>query len=126
MLRYEKFHESKNKFPNLKETQVGDFKVLIGKDSDSNDYLTTKMADPDDIWMHAKGVPGSHIVIRVKDNIPDERIIKEVAELAIKNSKLKGGSGTVVWCKAKFVKKSPDMKSGQVSVDYKNANEISI
>lgn len=125
MLRYEKFLESKKKFPNLKEVQVGDFKVLIGKDSDSNDYLTTKMANPDDIWMHAKGVPGSHIVIRIKDKLPDERIIKEVANLAIKNSKSKGG-GVVVWCKAKFVKKLPEMKSGQISVDYKNANEISI
>lgn len=125
MLRYEKFLESKNKFPNLKEVQVGDFKVLIGKDSESNDYLTTKMANPDDIWMHAKGVPGSHIVIRVKDKLPDESVIKEVAKLAIKNSKSKEG-GVVVWCKAKFVKKLPDMKSGQVSVDYKNANEISI
>jgi predicted ribosome quality control (RQC) complex YloA/Tae2 family protein len=125
MLKYEKFLESKKKFPNLKEVQVGDFKILIGRDSDSNDYLTTKMADPDDLWFHAKGVPGSHIIIRIKDKLPDERTIKEVSKLAIKNSK-SGGSGVVVWCKAKFVSKDPDMKPGQVKVDYKNANEVLI
>ena len=75
--------------------------------------------------MHAKGVPGSHVVIKIKENIPTLETIKEVGKLAIKNSKSKS-TGIVVYCKAKFVKKHKDMKPGQVSVDYKNANEIEI
>lgn len=122
---FKKFNESKDKFPNIKEVKIENFKVLIGRDSESNDYLTTKIADENDIWMHAKGVPGSHIVIKIKENIPTLEIIKEVGKLAIKNSKYKS-EGIVVYCKAKFVKKSKDMKPGQVSVDYKNANEIEI
>lgn len=125
IINFQRFVESKSKFPNIKEVKVDNFKVLIGRDSESNDYLTTKIASEDDIWMHAKGVPGSHIVIRVKENIPTPEVIKEVAKLAIKNSKSKT-NGIVVYCKAKFVKKLKDMKPGQVSVDYKNSNEIEI
>jgi predicted ribosome quality control (RQC) complex YloA/Tae2 family protein len=122
---FQKFFEGKSKFPNIQEVKIGDFKVLIGKDSESNDYLTTKMANENDIWMHAKGVPGSHVIIRVKENLPTLELIKEVGELAIKNSKYKT-EGTVIYCKAKFVKKKKEMKPGQVSVDYKNAYEIKI
>ena len=84
-----KFNESKSKFPNIKEINIEGFKVLIGRDSESNDYLTTKIADPDDLWMHAKGVPGSHIIVKVKDRIPTLENIKEFAKLAVKNSKFR-------------------------------------
>lgn len=125
MKNFKKFLESKSKFPNIKEAKIGDFKVLIGKDSESNDYLTTKMSNENDIWMHAKGVPGSHVLIRIKENMPTAEVIKEAGKLAIKNSKAKT-EGIVVYCKAKFVKKEKDMNPGQVSVDYKNAYEIKI
>ena len=104
--KYRIFLESKKpKFPNIKEVRINNFIILIGRDSDSNDYLSTKMAYPDDIWMHAKGCPGSHVLIRVRDRLPTPEVIKEVAKLTIKNSKSKV-SGTVVYCKAKFVKRS--------------------
>ena len=121
---FEIFLESK-KFPNLKKFNIGGFLVLMGKDSQSNDHLSINMADNDDLWFHAKGVPGSHVLIRIKDRLPTPEVIKEVAEIAAKNSKGKG-KVTVVYCKAKFVTKSSDMKPGQVNVDYKNSEEIEI
>lgn len=121
---FEKFLESK-KFPNLKKFDIDGFLVLMGRDSQSNDHLSINMADNDDLWFHAKGVPGSHVLIRIKDKLPTPEVIKEVAEIAAKNSKAKGRV-TVVYCKAKFVTKSSDMKPGQVNVDYKNSEEIEI
>jgi predicted ribosome quality control (RQC) complex YloA/Tae2 family protein len=41
------------------------FTVLIGRNSKQNDYLTTRMAQPTDVWMHARGVPGAHVLLRV-------------------------------------------------------------
>jgi predicted ribosome quality control (RQC) complex YloA/Tae2 family protein len=77
--------------------------------------------------MHVKGVPGSHVVIRVNENLPTPEVLKAVAELAKKNSKaLKDKPATVVYCQRKFVKKEPHMNDGQVKVDYKNAEEITI
>ena len=120
------FNESKKeKFPNLKKLEIDGYQIIMGKDALSNDHLTTIMADPEDLWFHVKGVPGSHIIIRQKDRLFSNEVKKQVAQLAAKNSKAKGEC-VVVCCKAKFVKKDPDMKPGQVKVDYKNAQEINI
>jgi predicted ribosome quality control (RQC) complex YloA/Tae2 family protein len=77
--------------------------------------------------MHVKGVPGSHVVIRVRENLPTPEVLKYAAELAKKNSKAaKDESVRVVYCQRRFVKKEPNMNDGQVRVDYKNAEEITI
>ncbi len=65
---YKLFIESKNKFPNIKKMEIDGFLVYIGKDSKSNDYLTFNIAEDNDLWFHIKGVPGGHVVIKVKDN----------------------------------------------------------
>lgn len=126
ILDYSSYNESKkDKFPNVKKMDIDGFTVYMGKDAKSNDYLTFNMSDSDDIWMHAKGVPGSHLLILVRGNLPTETVIKKVAQLAKANSKGKSNdSQEVVYCKKRFVKKNPGMNDGQVAVDYKNANTI--
>jgi len=121
------FESKKNKFPDIKKLQVDGYLIMIGRDAKSNDYLTFIEADKEDIWMHVKGVPGSHVVIRVGENLPTPEILKQAAELAKKNSKAqKDQQATVVYCQRKFVKKEAGMNDGQVRVDYKNAEEITI
>jgi len=125
--KYNKFLEKKSKFPDIKEYDFEGFKVYMGRDSKSNDYLTFIQSDEDDLWFHAKGVPGSHIVIKINDNLPTETVIKAVAELAKKNSKGKENEKQeVVYCKRKFVTKEPGMNDGQVLVDNKNSNFITV
>ena len=121
-----KYNEGKkNKFPNVQKMELDGFIIYLGKDSASNDYMTFNMLNNDDIWMHAKGVPGSHVGIVVKENLPTPEIIKKVAEIAKKNSKGKDSQNAiVVYCKRRFVKKLPGMNDGQVSVDYKNTHEV--
>lgn len=128
ILKYSQYNESKkDKFPNIKTLEIDGFIVYVGKDAKSNDYLTFNMSNKDDYWFHVRGVPGSHVVIKVKDKIPTENIIKEVAKLAKKNSKAdKEPNKTVVYCKVKFVKKESGMNDGQVKVDNNNAYEITI
>jgi hypothetical protein len=74
--------------------------------------------------MHAKGVPGSHVIIKIKDKVPTETTIKRAAIIAAANSKSQDDMVKVVYCKKKFVTKEPGMNTGQVKVDYINANEI--
>ncbi len=76
------------------------------------------------MWFHAKGVAGSHVLIKVKDKLPTELTIKKVAMIAAKNSKSKEDMVNVVYCKKKYVKKTPDLNPGQVKVDYNNSYEI--
>jgi predicted ribosome quality control (RQC) complex YloA/Tae2 family protein len=127
-MKYIKHFESKKvKFPDIKKIESDGYLIMVGRDAKSNDYLTFNVAESEDIWMHVKGVPGSHVVIRVRENLPTPEVLKYAAELAKKNSKAaKDESVRVVYCQRRFVKKEPNMNDGQVRVDYKNAEEITI
>jgi predicted ribosome quality control (RQC) complex YloA/Tae2 family protein len=119
------FLESKkSEKPKIKKHDIDGFVVYQGKDANSNEHITLELANEDDIWMHAKGVPGSHVLIKIKDKIPTETTIKRAAIIAAKNSKSEEDMVKVVYCKKKYVKKEPGMNTGQVKVDYINANEI--
>ena len=124
--KFNSFNESKkDKFPNVQKLDIDGFVVYVGKDAKSNDYLTFNVADKEDIWMHVKGVPGSHVVIRVRENLPTETTIRVAAQLAKKNSKAsKDDKVTVVYCQKRFVKKESGMNDGQVKVDYTNSYQI--
>lgn len=134
LLSFNHFNESKEKFPNFKKYEISGFTVILGKDSKSNDYITFQMADGEDIWMHVKGFPGSHVIVKISDtattsqrNLPTQEVLIEAAKIAKKNSKAKDEDMvTVVYCNRKFVKKEPGMNDGQVRVDYKNSHEIKI
>lgn len=127
-MRYLKYFESKKeKFPDIRKIEQDGYIILLGRNAKSNDYLTFNEADEEDIWMHVKGSPGSHVVIRIRENLPTPEILKFAAELAKKNSKApKDKQCKVVYCQRKFVKKEPGMNDGQVRVDYLNAEELTI
>ena len=124
--KFNSFNESKkDKFPNVQKLDIDGFVVYVGKDAKSNDHLTFNISSDNDLWFHVKGVPGSHVVIRVRENLPTETVIKSAAELAKKNSKsAKENSATVVYCQRRFVKKESGMNDGQVKVDYTNSYQI--
>jgi predicted ribosome quality control (RQC) complex YloA/Tae2 family protein len=125
--KFSLFEGKKDKFPDIKKVEIDGFIIYVGRDARSNDYLTFNIADKEDIWMHVKGVPGSHVVIRVRENLPTLELIRRAAELAKKNSKAdKEEKATVVYCQRRFVKKEQGMNDGQVRVDYINADEIVI
>ena len=68
--------------PDYTEIDVEGFKILVGKNNRENDYLTHKVARKDDLWLHAQGIPGSHVIIKSQGkDIPDE-VIEEAAKFA--------------------------------------------
>jgi len=92
--------------------------ILVGKSANDNDYLTLKVAKPDDLWLHARGTPGSHVVIRLEKatDVPHETL-RDAATLALFYSNLKkSGKGEVIHTLKKFVKKSKGLKAGAVHV----------
>ena len=105
----------------VKRTIIDGYTIMIGKNAKMNDHLTFKIAKDNDIWMHASGVPGSHVVIEVMDDeIPPKEVIEKAAELAAQNSKASGKT-KIVWTQRKNVTKTPDQNPGQVHVDYKKS-----
>jgi hypothetical protein len=126
-MRYLKsFNESKLDKPNYKKLDIDGFLVYQGKDEKANDYITFELSSDEDYWFHAKGVPGSHILIKVKDKIPTMEVIRKAAQVAAKNSKSNDEKVLIVYCKKKFVTKSPGMKPGQVKYEHNNAYEITV
>ncbi|MGF2941812.1 fibronectin-binding protein EfbA [Enterococcus xiangfangensis] len=61
--------------------------ILVGKNNLQNDQLTLKQARKTDIWLHAKNIPGSHVII--KNENPSEETLLEAAELAAYFSKFR-------------------------------------
>jgi predicted ribosome quality control (RQC) complex YloA/Tae2 family protein len=48
----------------LKYTSPDGYDVLVGKNNRQNDYLCARVARPEDVWLHAQGVPGAHVLVR--------------------------------------------------------------
>lgn len=122
---FEQLNESIKPSRIYKKEIIDGYEILIGKNAEMNDILTFEIANDNDLWFHVSSVPGSHVVIRKKDEEIPKDIIKKAAELAVKNSKAQG-KVKVVYTERKNVTKNNSHKIGQVSVDYNKSNFISI
>lgn len=93
--------------------------ILIGKNNRQNDALTCKQARPDDLWFHAKDIPGSHVILRTETVPPPEQIIREAAQLAAYFSKARQSANVPVdFTKRRHVKKPAGAKPGFVIYDH--------
>lgn len=85
--------------------------ILVGKNNKQNDYLTNKLASPQDTWLHTKDIPGSHVVIRLRQY--SEQTLLEAANLAAFFSRAQQGSQVPVdYTLVKHVKKPSGSKPG--------------
>ena len=98
----------------------GSWQAWVGKGARQNDELTLKYAAKHDLWLHARGVAGSHVVIRVpgKNMTVPSPIVERAAELAAWYSKAKGQSlAPVMVVPRKHVRKVKGAPPGQVVVE---------
>jgi predicted ribosome quality control (RQC) complex YloA/Tae2 family protein len=90
--------------------------IFVGKNNKQNEYLTMKLASKQNIWLHTKDIPGSHVVIR-SDN-PSETTLTEAAILAAYFSKAQQSSAVPVdYTEIKHVHKPSSAKPGYVIYD---------
>jgi predicted ribosome quality control (RQC) complex YloA/Tae2 family protein len=99
-------------------TLEGEWIVLAGKTDEANDRLSLRVADPDDWWFHVKGMPGSHVVLRHRqDRTPDKSILRAAASIAAWHSKARNGGTTAVsMTRARHVSKPSGAKAGTVMI----------
>ena len=91
------------------------FQIFVGRNNKENEEISFSKGQPNDIWMHAKDIPGSHVLIlRNNQKVPDD-VLLHAATLACDYSKAKKGDKvTVDYCERKFVKKIKNSKPGNV------------
>lgn len=94
------------------------WKVLVGRTDADNDYLSLKVAQPDDWWFHVRGVPGSHAVLKGPAGAePDRDTLKRAAAIAAYHSKARSAGSVSVSCtRARYVTKPRNAKPGTVQI----------
>ncbi len=96
----------------------GDWTLLVGATDDDNDYLSMTLAEPEDWWFHADGIPGSHVILRARtDKEPGRETLRQAAAVAAYHSKARGAGAAKVHCtRARYVTKPRNVKIGTVRV----------
>lgn len=107
----------KAQVPTLEQYKSTDgTKIYVGKNNKQNEYLTNRLAKRDDIWLHTKDIPGSHVVIQSTE--PSEETLLEAANIAAYFSKARTSSTVPVdYTKIRNVKKPSGAKPGFVTYD---------
>lgn len=109
-----KFKSNNKRSTPLKVLSPDKTEILIGKNNFQNDYLTFKLSQPTDLWLHVKDIPGSHVIIRNNKVLSDETL-ELAAQLAVHFSKAKNSTKvTVDYTLRKYVKKPNGSKPGFV------------
>ncbi|MFA5675811.1 MAG: NFACT RNA binding domain-containing protein [Christensenellales bacterium] len=91
------------------------YTIYAGKNNRQNDLLTMKTAEPDDIWLHTKDIPGSHVLITGARGMASDIALLEAAKIAATLSKAKNGAKVRVdYAPRKNVRKPNGAKPGMV------------
>lgn len=90
----------------------------VGRSAKDNDALTLRHARPDDLWLHVRGRPGSHVVVpmgRLEE--PSADILVDAAHLAVHFSEAKGQTGVeVIYTRRRYVAKPRGAAPGSVRI----------
>ena len=114
----DKKNDSKKPLPYREYQSKSGFTILAGKSSFYNDTLTFSVAKGNDLWLHVKDYPGSHVVIRTKKGVDvDPETIDDAVQIAIFHSKAKdANSAEVCLTEQKHVSRFGKEKNGKVQL----------
>jgi predicted ribosome quality control (RQC) complex YloA/Tae2 family protein len=118
--RIKKKEKPKERFSPREFFTSDGWKILVGKNSKENDYLTFKIARPYDFWFHAQDVGGSHLVLKRenKNQQPSPRTLIQAAKIAAYFSQARTSKKVpVTYTLVKHLRKPKRAKPGLVLVD---------
>jgi predicted ribosome quality control (RQC) complex YloA/Tae2 family protein len=115
--------------PKLREFKTIDgFQVRVGKGAKENDYLTLRVARGHDLWLHARGSPGAHVVLHLEKNTePTSEALLDASHLAAFYSDRRAETQVeVLYTRAKYVRKSKGAAPGSVGVSKEKTINLRI
>lgn len=93
------------------------WEIWVGRGAAGNERLTFRLARGNDLWLHAHGVAGAHVVLRCEGE-PPPGAVRQAAVLAAHFSRLKGaGGGEVVCTRRQHVRRVKGGAPGTVTLD---------
>jgi predicted ribosome quality control (RQC) complex YloA/Tae2 family protein len=100
--------------------------VYVGRSGAQNDLITFDLAGPDDTWLHARGVPGAHIILRRRGALePPEPVIERAAQLAAWHSAARTSSRVEVdVAPRRHVRKIPNAPPGLVRYTHERTLRV--
>jgi predicted ribosome quality control (RQC) complex YloA/Tae2 family protein len=115
---YIKTQQIEKQKPPFRIFEYDGYTIYVGKGAANNDLLTLRYANKNDLWLHAKDVSGSHVVVKQKGGQFSSEVIAYAASLAAYYSKLKGSAMVPVsYTYKKYVRKPKGIEPGQILVD---------
>ena len=120
-------HKEKSSHQRLMSTRSTDgFTIIVGRNRQENDLLVTKLTQAHDIWMHAQGLEGAHVVVKLPNRKdPPQTTLKEAAQLAARFSRTGlGGKIKVAYTYGKYVHKLGKDKPGLVRYENEKTLEV--
>lgn len=110
----------------FRKAEIDGFEIWIGKNAKSNDMLISA-AHKEDVWLHARGVGGSHVVIRMgnRKDMPQKSTLRKAAAVAAWNSKARGSKlAPVIVTKRKYITKPKGAPPGAVKVQREDVEMV--
>jgi predicted ribosome quality control (RQC) complex YloA/Tae2 family protein len=100
------------------------FEALVGTSASGNAAVTFDLAQPDDLWLHARNVPGAHVILRGGEQAPDE-VVERAAQLAAHHSAARAASAVEVdIAPRRYVKKIPNGPPGLVRYSHERTVRV--
>lgn len=91
--------------------------ILAGRSARENDHLTFHVAGPDDLWFHARGIPGAHVVLKAGGTPTDASVVAAAQVAAYYSEGREGGQVAVDYVPRKRVRRARGSPPGAVTYD---------
>lgn len=109
----------------LRVESADGFQIWVGRNSRQNEEVTFKRAAPDDLWLHARGIPGGHVIVKSGGQPVPERTLRRAAALAAYYSRSQNEDSVEVdIIQRRYVRRAKGKRPGLVT--YRNERTIRV
>ena len=110
----------------LTYTLPGGWQVLVGRTDADNDFLSCRVARPEDWWFHIRGMPGSHVILQGPPGAdPDRQTLQRAAAIAAYHSKARTvGVVAVSGTRVRDVSKPRGAQAGTVQIRHEKVFKV--
>lgn len=104
--------------PEIDFVELDGYRIYIGKNNKQNDFIVSKLASPNDLWLHTYNIQGAHVLIKMPKDVetPPDNVLLRAAKLAVYYSQARNSVKVDVTCaRRRFLKKPPGANLGYVT-----------